>query len=71
LTHGPVNVHLTELIAKLDNELALPHNYIGTERGLLAVPLGQAARTLIELGIGVDAVRAKVHQALSGFTKSN
>ena len=49
---------------------ALMHNYVGTEHillGLLAVPHGQAAPTLAELGIGAEVVRPKVLHALAGF----
>ena len=57
----------------LREALQLGHNYIGTEHillGLLDTPESTAARTLAELGIGADAVRAKVMSKLAGYTKS-
>ena len=50
----------------------LLHNFVGTEHillGVLQVPDGQAARTLNELGFGIDVVRPKIMRMLAGLTK--
>jgi ATP-dependent Clp protease ATP-binding subunit ClpC len=46
-----------------DEARALEHGHIGTEHlllGLLREPAGLAGRVLVSLGVGVDAVRARV-----------
>ena len=72
--HLPLTDSANQTLSQASQEsLALLHNYIGTEHillGLLDTPESTAARTLAELGIGADAVRAKVMSKLAGYTKS-
>jgi len=53
--------------------MALHHNYIGTEHillGLIAEGEGVAAQVLANLGVSLDAARARVLEHLNGGTEA-
>lgn len=55
----------------LSSALSLGHNYIGTEHMLLGLhrePEGVGAQILVAAGLDAETTRAKVVEALSGFT---
>jgi ATP-dependent Clp protease ATP-binding subunit ClpC len=57
----------------LREAVGLHHNYIGTEHillGLIAEGDGVAAQVLANLGVGMDAARARVLQHLDGGTEA-